>query len=242
VGKLSQLVFAAVAPGNVVSNLVAGAVAEAGAQQAGDLLQDLKTGHMVGASPRAQLVGQLVGTAVGIVVSVLSYTLLTSVYVIGGSELPVPTARVWLDMAILVNGGSLPAGALAAAGVCFVTAACVATLQAVRKRSHVGESGAGTRGGSCGAVVDGLPSMMAVGIGMYIAPNWVLPRAVGGLLAWQWKRQSPVSMERYMLLVASGFVLGEGLASIVNAVARAAGAMPWTCSGCVGALSCSGCP
>jgi hypothetical protein len=39
VGKLAQLIFAVVAPGDIVSNLVAGAVAEAGAQQAGDLLQ-----------------------------------------------------------------------------------------------------------------------------------------------------------------------------------------------------------
>ena len=42
VGKVSQLVFAFVAPGNVVSNILAGGIAEAGAQQAGDLMQDLK--------------------------------------------------------------------------------------------------------------------------------------------------------------------------------------------------------
>lgn len=42
VGKLSQIVFGVVAPGNPVSNLIAGAIAEAGAAQAGDLMQDLK--------------------------------------------------------------------------------------------------------------------------------------------------------------------------------------------------------
>jgi OPT family oligopeptide transporter len=60
VGKVSQILFAGVAPGAIVPNLVAGAVAEAGAQQAGDLMQDLKCGHLVRASPRAQFVGQLV--------------------------------------------------------------------------------------------------------------------------------------------------------------------------------------
>lgn len=49
VGKLSQLVFAVVAPGNVVANLVAGAIAEAGAQQAGDMMQDFKTAALLGA-------------------------------------------------------------------------------------------------------------------------------------------------------------------------------------------------
>ena len=42
VGKLSQLVFGVVAPGNAVANIIAGAIAEAGAAQAGDLMQDLK--------------------------------------------------------------------------------------------------------------------------------------------------------------------------------------------------------
>lgn len=47
VGKLSQIVFAVVAPGNIIANIIAGAIAEAGAQQAGDLMQDLKTGHLL---------------------------------------------------------------------------------------------------------------------------------------------------------------------------------------------------
>lgn len=47
VGKISQIVFAVVAPGNIIANLIAGAIAEAGAQQAGDLMQDLKTGHLL---------------------------------------------------------------------------------------------------------------------------------------------------------------------------------------------------
>lgn len=62
IGKVSQLLFAVVAPGNVIANLVAGAVAEAGATGAGDMMQDLKCGHLLRASPRAQFVGQLVGT------------------------------------------------------------------------------------------------------------------------------------------------------------------------------------
>jgi uncharacterized oligopeptide transporter (OPT) family protein len=47
----AQIVFAAVAPGNVVASLVAGAVAEAGAQQAGDMMQDFKTASLLGEAP-----------------------------------------------------------------------------------------------------------------------------------------------------------------------------------------------
>ena len=37
--RLWQVVFAVIAPGNVVANLAAGAISEAGAQQAGDMMQ-----------------------------------------------------------------------------------------------------------------------------------------------------------------------------------------------------------
>lgn len=46
--SMMQILFATVAPGNVVSNIVAGAVAEAGAIQAGDIMQDFKTAHLLG--------------------------------------------------------------------------------------------------------------------------------------------------------------------------------------------------
>lgn len=59
IGKISQLLFAVVQPGNVVANLVAGGIAEAGAQQAGDLMQDMKTGYLWGSSPKAQFHGQV---------------------------------------------------------------------------------------------------------------------------------------------------------------------------------------
>ena len=49
-GKLSQIVFAVLAPGSAVASIVAGAVAEAGAMQVGDLMQDLKTGHLLRAA------------------------------------------------------------------------------------------------------------------------------------------------------------------------------------------------
>lgn len=238
VGKLSQLFFAAVAPGNVTSNIVAGAVSEAGAQQAGDLLQDLKTGHMLGASPRAQFFAQIAGSLVGVVVSVVAYKLLTLAYPIGGPELPAPTARVWLGMAELVNGQQLPPYAGLFAGIFGAVALLVSVLKAWAGRPEPGEA-AWRR--TLRGVMAWAPSVMAVGVGMYIAPNWVLPRCAGSLLQVVWKRTNSAGHDRLMLLAASGFVLGEGLMSIANAGLRAGGAGPWTCDGCVGELECSGC-
>ncbi|KAJ2724821.1 OPT super [Coemansia sp. Benny D115] len=108
IGKVSQVVFAGVMPGNLVGNLVAGGIAEAGAQQAGDLMQDLKTGHLLNASPRAQFAGQMIGSVFSVFVTAGAYLLYNRVYPIPGPEFPAPTAQVWLDMARLVNGHPLP--------------------------------------------------------------------------------------------------------------------------------------
>jgi uncharacterized oligopeptide transporter (OPT) family protein len=90
IGKVSQLLFAVVAPGNVVANIVAGAISEAGATAAGDLMQDLKCGHLVGASPRAQFFGQLIGTVFSIFCTVAAWTLYSSAYEIPGDQFPAP--------------------------------------------------------------------------------------------------------------------------------------------------------
>ena len=120
-GKLSQLLFAVIQPGNVVANIIAGGVAEAGAQQyvdhvslresglrkshrrAGDLMQDLKTGHLVHASPRSQFYGQLIGSTLSIPVTVTAFILYNKAYTIPGPTFPVPTAYVWLSLARLLR-------------------------------------------------------------------------------------------------------------------------------------------
>jgi len=104
-GKLSQIAFAVVAPGNVVANLVAGALAEAGAMQAGDLLQDLKAGHLLGCSPRAQFYGQLIGATASVFLTVGAYQLYNSAYGVPSAQFQAPVASVWLKMAMLMNRG-----------------------------------------------------------------------------------------------------------------------------------------
>jgi OPT family oligopeptide transporter len=240
VGKISQLIFALVAPGNVTSNLVAGALAEAGAQQAGDLLQDLKTGHLLGASVYAQFISQLVGSFVGIFVSIGAYKLLTTAYPIGGVELPVPTARVWLDMAQFASGQGLPSSVVPFVVLFFLLAVVMSSVHSMAKSPSMVEWFQRHRI-SIVSVAAWVPSAMGMGIGMYIAPNWVLPRVVGSIVQHLWKGRSENSHDRFMLLVASGFVLGEGLQSLLNAGLRTGGAGPWTCSGCGGEVQCSGC-
>jgi len=203
IGKMSQIVFAAVAPGNVVANLIAGAISEAGAQQAGDLMQDLKTGHLLRASPRAQFYAQLIGSFFSVFFTVAAYQLYSSAYQIPSDTLPAPTAAIWLDMAELVNGGSLPHNVVY---FCIILGLIAALFPIMVAIFPTWESF--------------LPSCVAFAVAMYVTPNWTIARVVGSLVEYVWKKKRPLSHEKYMILVASGFVLGEGITSIFTAIMK----------------------
>ena len=104
-GKVTQLVFGVLHPGNLASNLMAAAITGGGASQAADMMQDLRTGYLLRASPRKQFIAQLFGICAGIVFAVPVYNLLTSAYELGGEELPAPAAFAWKAMAELLVAG-----------------------------------------------------------------------------------------------------------------------------------------
>ncbi|KAH8148730.1 uncharacterized protein LAJ45_07073 [Morchella importuna] len=196
ISKLTQLLFALITP-NVLTNLVAGAISEAGAQQAGDIMQDLKTGYLLRASPRAQFHGQLIGSVAGAVVSAVVYRLYTTVYPVPGELFQVPTAYVWVDCARLVSGEGLPKGAW--------TAACIAAAAGAAATLARGWGLKGSRWR------EWVPGGIAVAVGMYNVPSFTLARAVGGGVAWWWKGE-----ETTLVILASGLILGEGVASVVS--------------------------
>ncbi|KAF9364858.1 hypothetical protein BGX34_000149 [Mortierella sp. NVP85] len=243
IGKVSQFVFAGVVPGGIVANLIAGGIAEAGAQQAGDLMQDLKTGHLMGASPKAQFYGQLIGSLASVFISTGVYKLYSTAYELPGPQFAVPTAKVWLDLARLVNGHALPdhivpfiwGFASLFAGLTILTT--VYSDAAFLK--HLDNKGYGRP-----RWLHYVPSGIAFAIGMYNLPNFTLARFVGGLVSigWDWhcKRYAGHPGAKYanlgrvfLIIIASGFVLGEGTLSIVNLILKSYDVHSWTCAGCV---------
>ena len=69
-GKLTQLAFGVLAPGDKVVNLMMGGIAGEVASNSSNLLQDIKPGYMLGAKPRQQAVGHVLGIFAGAVLSV----------------------------------------------------------------------------------------------------------------------------------------------------------------------------
>jgi putative OPT family oligopeptide transporter len=69
-GKLTQLTFGALAPGNKTVNLMSAGITGEVASHAANLLQDIKPGYMLGAKPRQQAVGHILGIFAGAVLSI----------------------------------------------------------------------------------------------------------------------------------------------------------------------------
>jgi uncharacterized oligopeptide transporter (OPT) family protein len=201
VGKVTQLAFGAISPGQMVTNLMSAGITNGGAAQAGDMMQDLKTGYLLGASPRKQFWAQLIGVCVGLVPSVLVYYMFTGAYKLGDKELEAPAAFAWKAMAELLVAGfdALPPHAELAVAI----AAAVGVILPVLRR------------------IEGLktyvPSGLAMGIAFIITPSHSLVMFYGLVIWLIWKALWPAATEKYTFAVASGLIAGEGLMGIVNA-------------------------
>ncbi|KAG8890770.1 hypothetical protein FRB98_004815 [Tulasnella sp. 332] len=211
-GKLAQLAFAFLQPGNAIANIVAGGVAEAGAQQAGDLMQDLKTGHLLNASPRAQFYGQVIGSTLSILVSATAYRLYVRAYSIPSPNFPAPTAFVWLSLARLLRNGSLPPHS-SEFMLWFGFVAII--VAAVKVRANLAGH----------PWAKWVPSGVAFAMGFLNTPNFSMARLIGGIIEvwyhsrqrrWQAGKEDDVQSASNgigIIIVASGFVLGETIMS-----------------------------
>lgn len=163
---------------------------------------------------------------------VAAYKLYTTVYTIPGPEFPVPTAHVWLDMSRLVNGHPLPPHV----SEFVLLFSFIFAILVLLKELKPGSENAGWR--------RYIPQGIAFAIGMYNPPNFTLARVIGGLLGHWWDRYCDNNPQQegdssilnklfglyrrqvgkvFIIIVASGFVLGEGTFAIVNLVLRAFG-------------------
>ncbi|GLB40405.1 putative oligopeptide transporter [Lyophyllum shimeji] len=198
-GKISQLLFAWIQPGNIVANIIAGGVTEAGAQQAGDLMQDLKTGHLLHASPRAQFYGQLIGSSVSILVTATAFTLYNRAYIIPGPSFPAPTAYVWLSLARLLRDGQLPENSPSSMIVFSLLFGTLSTIRTISGRTHHW-------------ITKWIPSGVAFAIGFLNTPSFSIARLIGGTLEYVYRtRYAKDKSDIGIIIVASGFVLGEGV-------------------------------
>jgi len=203
-GKITQLMYGAIAPGNMVANLMTANVTGGAATSSADLLQSLKCGYRIGASPRKQFLAMILGVIGGALICVPVYNILIpSADVIGTDKLPAPAAQTWAGVAILLSKGlsALPVSARWGLlwGAVFGIVITLIERNFPRSRSW-------------------LPSPTAMGIAFVIPAFNSVSMFLGALIAYILEKSRPVVAENYTVPVASGVIAGESIMGILVAM------------------------
>jgi uncharacterized oligopeptide transporter (OPT) family protein len=200
-GKVTQLIFGGLSPGNVNVNLMSANITAGAATSAADLLTDLKSGYLLGANPRQQFLAQLSGIFVGTLVSVLAFAaLVPNAQVLGTDQFPAPAAQTWSAVAIALGRGL---SSLEPVKLWLIFAGAVVgvvlTLAPVLLPKYQ----------------DYLPSASAFGLAWVFNWYYGLLFFLGALAALLVKRRKPKLAEELTLPVASGVVAGGSLTGVV---------------------------
>jgi len=202
-GKVTQLAFAGLAPGQITTNLMTAAVSGAGASQAGDMMHDLKAGRMLGASPRRQIIAQCIGITAGIAAVVPVYWLFSNAYEIGVSEeYPAPAAIAWKGMADLLAGGikDIQPNAQWAILAGLIFGSLMPILRKVLPKT-----------------APYTPSGLAFGIAFIVPPAFPVAMFLGSMVLVVWRNFWPMSAKALVFAAASGLIAGEGVMNVLTA-------------------------
>jgi len=217
-GKLTQLTFGAIAPGNMTTNLISAGITSEVSLSASNLLMDIKPGYMLGAKPRQQAVGHILGAIAGSVVVVpFFYFFLFQGQIsrFTSEAMPMPGAQVWRAVAeILAKGfSSIHPSARWAMLIGAVLGIVLEAMNRFRKR--------------------GFPlSPVAIGLAAVVPFTSSLYMSLGALLFWflGWRLRKPATTghkiwveNRETLcagIIAGGGLLGTIIAALENTLLR----------------------
>jgi uncharacterized oligopeptide transporter (OPT) family protein len=106
-GKLTQITYGALAPGNVTTNLMTAGITSEVSLNASNLLMDIKPAYMLGGKPRHQAIGHILGIFAGGLVAVpVFYTLFHGdISLFTSDTLPLPSASVWKGVSEVLTKG-----------------------------------------------------------------------------------------------------------------------------------------
>lgn len=207
-GKITQLIFGVLVPGQVAPNLMAANVTGGAASQCADLMHDLKTGWLIGATPRHQVVGQMFGALAGAMGGSAVYLILipdpqTQLFT---AEWPAPAVQTWKAVAELFQKGlaAIPPGTLTA----MVIAGMVGILLAIAEKTLPAR------------VRRWVPSPSAAGLAFVVPAHNSIMLFLGGMIALVLGKAVPTWSGRFVVACAAGFIAGESLAGVGLALHR----------------------
>lgn len=202
-GKITQLLFGVLSPGNATTNLMTAGITAGAASSAGDLLTDLKSGYLLGANPRKQFLAQYFGLFAGVLVVVPAYYFLIPDASVIGTKWAAPSAQVWAAVARLLSQGFSQLHPTAKWGLLVGSVVGIAlqalTIKLPKARKFI-------------------PNPTGLGIGMVVPFSNSLGMFIGSVLGMWFTKWRPALAERYIFPVCSGAIAGESIMGIVIAV------------------------
>jgi len=210
-GKITQLTYGVIAPGNMTANLMTAGVTAGAAASCADTISNLKVGHMVGAHPRKQFIAQLFGVLAGAFLCVPAYFILVpDANALGGQQFPAPSALVWAGVAKVLSQGlsTLPSSAVLAMGIAFLAGVVIVVVDKMfpKLRPYT-------------------PSPAALGIAMMIPAYTSFSMFLGAVAAYLLEKRAPKWNDMYTIPIASGCIAGESIAGVILAALVAFGVL-----------------
>jgi uncharacterized oligopeptide transporter (OPT) family protein len=202
IGKLSQLSFGLIAPGQVAINLMSANTAGGAAGQSTDLMNDFKVGLAIGATAHKQLVAQCIGILIGSVVGVLVYQVLIPdpKALLITEQWPAPAVATWKAVAQTLTHG-------------------LGALSLELRWAIVIGSGVGVLLGALDSLLPQraarwLPSTAALGLAFILPASISLMMGLGAVVTWLVSCRWPSVTERFAITAAAGLIAGESIMGV----------------------------
>jgi len=210
-GKVTQLLYGVIAPGNMATNLMTANVTAGAACSCSDTVGNLYVGYRVGAHPRKQFIAQVFGVLAGALLAVPAYFILVpDANALGGAQFPAPSAIVWAGVARILSQGlhTIPVSARYAMLISIILAIIIVTLERIFPK-----------------IRPYTPSCTALGIALTIPAYNSIMMFLGSLFVWIMEKKAPLTGDTYSIPVASGAIAGESLTGVAIASLMAFGVM-----------------
>jgi uncharacterized oligopeptide transporter (OPT) family protein len=202
IGKLSQLTFGLIAPGQVPINLMSANTAGGAAGQSTDLMNDFKLGLAIGATPKKQVMAQCIGIFLGSVVGVLVYLALIPdpQHMLLTEQWPAPAVATWKAVAQTLTHGleSLSPQIRWAIFIGGFVGLVLGALDSLLPQR----------------MARWLPSTAALGLAFVLPASTSMMMGLGAVLTWIVSRRWPSVTERFAITAAAGLIAGESITGV----------------------------
>jgi uncharacterized oligopeptide transporter (OPT) family protein len=202
IGKLSQLTFGLIAPGQVPINLMSANTAGGAAGQSTDLMNDFKVGLAIGATPKKQVMAQCIGIFLGSVVGVLVYLALIPdpQHMLLTEQWPAPAVATWKAVAQTLTHGleSLSPQIRWAIFIGGFVGLVLGALDSLLPQR----------------MARWLPSTAALGLAFVLPASTSMMMGLGAVLTWIVSRHWPSVTERFAITAAAGLIAGESITGV----------------------------